>query len=217
MSQNFSQKLKPNDITQNIDIDHNNFNCNINNSMSKLVSENLFSENHISSINSEDVLKEKGLSLKQQKDSFESNVKKIHRKKTPETSSRLRRQKTIRSVLRDKSLFKKNYQVINELSAGNYFGEISVMTQLPATASIHAVSKSICCRISKKDFLAFIDNFSDCKSRLYSRIHEYTDSYFRFLHRIMSEVPYICRLDFGIIRSILLNMRRMIYHKDTTI
>lgn len=37
-----------------------------------------------------------------------------------------------------------NYTVINELSKSNHFGEISVLTNLPVTATIHVVSTTIC-------------------------------------------------------------------------
>ena len=43
----------------------------------------------------------------------------------------------------------KNYTVLNELSIGSYFGEISALTNLPVTASVHTASNTICARIHK--------------------------------------------------------------------
>jgi hypothetical protein len=37
----------------------------------------------------------------------------------------------------------KKYTIINELSKSDYFGEISIMTKIPATATIHVVAHTI--------------------------------------------------------------------------
>jgi len=43
----------------------------------------------------------------------------------------------------------KNYAVMNELKNGNYFGEISLLTNLSVTASIHTVSNTVWGRVHK--------------------------------------------------------------------
>ena len=40
-----------------------------------------------------------------------------------------------------------DHKVINELSQGDYFGEISLLTKLPPTASIHVISNTICFKL----------------------------------------------------------------------
>ena len=36
-----------------------------------------------------------------------------------------------------------NYRIINELSTSDYFGEVSLITNLPVTATVHAISNII--------------------------------------------------------------------------
>lgn len=68
------------DVTKNLENDWQMSNCDINNSMSKLVIDhNSFSEKAPSSVNSEEVLNSKSLSLKQHK-KLEEKVKSPKRK-----------------------------------------------------------------------------------------------------------------------------------------
>ena len=49
------------------------------------------------------------------------------------------------SLSKRKSLLQdSNHHVINELSAGEYFGELSLISNLPATSTIHVVNSTIC-------------------------------------------------------------------------
>ena len=55
----------------------------------------------------------------------------------------------------------KHYTIINELSKSDYFGEISILTKLPATATIHVVANTICCSLERDKFMEFMSTFSD--------------------------------------------------------
>jgi CRP-like cAMP-binding protein len=62
--------------------------------------------------------------------------------KPPPLSKQESSVRATKSILHQHLSFKgkKNYTVVNELSPSSYFGEISVLTNLPVTASIHTVS-----------------------------------------------------------------------------
>ena len=53
----------------------------------------------------------------------------------------------------------KRYKIINELEKGDYFGEISLITNLPITASIHTINMTICGVLTKENFMEFLNNF----------------------------------------------------------
>jgi len=76
----------------------------------------------------------------------------------------------------------KNYTIINELGEGKYFGEISLLTNLPITATIHWISDVICGHLSKEAFLRFVDDFPEWKSQL-SDTTKYNDFFFQSLHK----------------------------------
>jgi len=59
-----------------------------------------------------------------------------------------------------KNSFKK-YKNIANLTAGNFFGEISMLTKLPVTSTIVCTERSICGYISKENFDKFMENFPD--------------------------------------------------------
>lgn len=71
-----------------------------------------------------------------------------------------------------------NYKIINELSVSDYFGEVSLITNLPATATVHAISNTIWWEMSKQDFINFLDNFTDSRQRIENRIQNYSDNFF---------------------------------------
>lgn len=143
-------------------------------------------------------------------------------KNTPETRPRsFKKIKSKRSIVYTNQTeglrANKNYTVINELTTSDYFGEISVLTKLPATATIHVVSHTVCCELSSHDFQEFVNNFSDCKMKIEKKIHSYSDSYFRRLHRIMGNIPYLWKLDYASTRDLILNMCKYTYSKESVI
>ena len=73
---------------------------------------------------------------------------------------------------------KENYKIINELSTSDYFGEVSLITNLPVTATVHAISNTIWWEMSKENFLNFLNNFTDSKQRIENRIQNYSDNFF---------------------------------------
>jgi hypothetical protein len=63
-------------------------------------------------------------------------------KQVPETSIKFKKENLEYSSFA-KPQNSKQYTIINELSKSDYFGEISIMTKLPATATIHVVANTI--------------------------------------------------------------------------
>jgi CRP-like cAMP-binding protein len=108
-------------------------------------------------------------------------------KNTPEMNFQLKRRISMKSSKTYAPLESqnKNYNIVNELSVSDYFGEISVLKDSLVTASIHVISHTICCEITQKDFSDFVENYSDCKQKLEAKIHTYMDSYFKDLHRLI--------------------------------
>ena len=158
-----------------------------------MTNRNSLSLNNPSSVNSEDILTKKNLFCKNTE--FEKLENKVT-KNTPDTRPRKfkkdqSKRSSVYATQTENLSTCRNYTVINELTTSDYFGEISVLTKLPATATIHVVSHTICCELSEGDFQEFVNNFIDCKMKIEEKIHSYSDSYFRRLHRIMHNVPYL--------------------------
>lgn len=82
------------------------------------------------------------------------------------------------------------HKVINELSESKYFGEISCLTNLPATASIHVISHSTWFRLKKEQFSQFLENFNEWKTVVYETMYNYSDFYFKRTLKILKKVSY---------------------------
>lgn len=98
--------------------------------------------------------------------------------------------------------------MIKELTNGDYFGEISLLTNLPVTCTIHTVSSMTIASIPKDLFIKFLDDFWTCKKSIYDKIEAYNDSYFLSLHKLIQGVTHLKSLDDDSIRQIVLKLKR---------
>lgn len=115
------------------------------------------------------------------------------------------------------SLPSERYKIINELSKSDYFGEISLLTKLPVTSTVRTVSCTTLCTLTKPHFLQFVDNFLDCKEKLQKRQKSYNDNFFLALHRVLQNVPYICKLSYSSMRNIILKMSKKVFTRTSVI
>ncbi|CAI2370102.1 unnamed protein product [Moneuplotes crassus] len=111
--------------------------------------------------------------------------------------SRISEIKTIKSKQRAE------HKVINELSCGQYFGEISLLTRLPPTASIHVISTSICFKLRREKFNEFLDNCPDCKRKIKKNIFNYNDFYFKQMHKMVKHIDQFYYLPYDSKRRII--------------
>ena len=110
-----------------------------------------------------------------------------------------------------------NYKVIKELTSGDYFGELSVLTNLPITWTIHSINNMIVSTIEKEDFIKFLDDFGTCKTIINNKMYEYNDSYFQSLHKLIENIPVLKALSFNSLRSIVLKLKKKIVRKNSVI
>lgn len=115
------------------------------------------------------------------------------------------------------SLTDKNYEIINELSEGKYFGEISLLNGTLTTASIHWVSEVTCARINKAAFYKFLDDFKESEKLIKDRLFEYNDVYFTKMHKIIKNAKWFSSLEFQSIRRIVYMLHRRTYRAKSTI
>lgn len=111
----------------------------------------------------------------------------------------------------------KGHKVINELSQSDYFGEVSLLTNLPPTASINVISKAICYKLKRASFLQFLDNFKDCKTKIMEHIHSYQDIYFKRLHKIIKQVHFFNYLPFKTNRNLIFLWKQVKYNEGSII
>ena len=109
------------------------------------------------------------------------------------------------------SISNKNYHVINELSEGKYFGEISLLNGTHTTASIHCVSDVICAKINKASFFQFLGDFKGCEVLIRTKLYEYNDIFFTKMHRIIKNAKWFSSLESQSVRRILYMLQRRIF------
>lgn len=134
---NKEDKKKNSKATNQVSISLDEFN----HSMTRLVDE----KERNSSIKSEDLLNSRNLARKSQPSKLlipNSNDVMETSKHIPETPIKFNNENFGYSSFA-KPQNNKQYTIINELSKSDYFGEISIMTKLPATATIHVVANTI--------------------------------------------------------------------------
>lgn len=102
-----------------------------------------------------------------------------------------------------------NYTTLNELEDGKYFGEISLLSNLPATASVHTVSNTIWAKLHKTQLEDFLEEYAEAKAKLYEGMQIYSDSFFKTLHKILRNFKYFKRLQSSTIRELALKLKKV--------
>jgi hypothetical protein len=89
------------------------------------------------------------------------------------------------SVVAQHASFKNNgkYAIMNELEKGSYFGEISILTNLTATASIHTVNNIVCGRLNKKALFDYFLIYNESKQKMIANMYKYNDAFFNSLSK----------------------------------
>ncbi|CDW87544.1 voltage-gated ion channel superfamily [Stylonychia lemnae] len=77
------------------------------------------------------------------------------------------------------------YSFLREIGQNNYFGEISLLTNLKITASVYAIDQMTCGEIEQRKFLQIISHSSDFKKKLMNRIKQYQDPLFKEFEYIL--------------------------------
>jgi len=81
------------------------------------------------------------------------------------------------------------FRIINELTEGDYFGEISMVTNLRRTCSVYTVSNGYFAVIEKSRFLELANANVDFKHKLYNKINTYNDENFKATTTMIKNVP----------------------------
>ena len=102
----------------------------------------------------------------------------------------------------------RNFTMVNELDEGKYFGEISLLTSLPTTCSIHTVSNTLCATLSKKHLERYFSDYIESKQIIFDLMHKYNDPFFKTLHKIIENIPKLSNLDHSSIRDMVLMMSK---------
>jgi hypothetical protein len=117
------------------------------------------------------------------------------------------------------SSFKNNekYAVMNELVKGSYFGEISILTNLNATASIHTVNNLVCGRLNKQALINYFAIYTESKQKMIENMYKYNDTFFNTLSRGIKNSRYFKDLSNHSVMNLIFKMRRVKYNKDTVV
>ena len=97
------------------------------------------------------------------------------------------------------------FKVINELKEGNYFGEISMITNLRRTCSVYTVSNGFFAVIEKDAFMTLANSNTDLKHKLINKINQYNDDNIKFQITMLKNVP--------VFRPLENNNLRLLCHK----
>jgi len=92
---------------------------------------------------------------------------------------------------------------INELKMGDYFGEMSLLTNLRRTATIYSLASTTCGYIEGEDFEILMNHNADLKATLMKKIYSYKDNYMRFLITMVKNVPQLRRMQTRSLRSLV--------------
>ena len=84
-------------------------------------------------------------------------------------------------------------KIIRELHPGDYFGEISLLTNLRRTTSIFSGKEMnlTCGKIETDDFMALLSENPELKAFLKMQIDRYSDKNFKFLWIMLKNQPFL--------------------------
>jgi CRP-like cAMP-binding protein len=92
---------------------------------------------------------------------------------------------------------------INELKMGDYFGELSLLTNLRRTSTIYTLASTTCGFIENDDFEVLMKQNSELKATLLQKIYSYKDNYIKFLITMVKNVPQLRRLQTRSLRTLV--------------
>lgn len=123
------------------------------------------------------------------------------------------------SVVAQHSSFKNKakYAVMNELEKGAYFGEISILTNLTATASIHTVNNIVCGRLNKQALLDYFLIYHESKQKMMMNMYKYNDAFFNSLSKCIKNIRYFKNLSHKSIMNLIFKMKKVKYTKNTVL
>ena len=84
----------------------------------------------------------------------------------------------------------KNQVYINQLCQGDYFGEISILTDSPRTASVRSSNYCTMACIHKRVFYDLCSNFPDILIKMKKKALEYKDPWKEFKLTVLKQVDY---------------------------
>jgi len=84
---------------------------------------------------------------------------------------------------------------VNSLTAGGYFGEIGLMTNLKRTASVKASNFCTLSEMSRDAFIATQNTYPQIYKRFKERLKEYKDFDFSFRRKMVRNIPYLREID----------------------
>ena len=93
--------------------------------------------------------------------------------------------------------------LINELKVGDYFGEISLLTNLRRTATVYSLLQTTVGWIATEDFNNLINENPDLKSPLMRKIDKYNDNFIKFLRTMVKNVNQLRKVSMNSIRAIV--------------
>ncbi|MFS8159902.1 MAG: cyclic nucleotide-binding domain-containing protein [Candidatus Roizmanbacteria bacterium] len=108
-------------------------------------------------------------------------------------------------------------KMINTLTKGNYFGEISMLTEMKRTATVRAREYCTLACISKEDFTKTYEEFPQIYLNFKGRIKEYTDPDFNYRRQMLKTIPYFRNLDDDTLQELIYLMRQSKYDPNTLI
>ena len=76
---------------------------------------------------------------------------------------------------------KPNYKIINELQAGNYFGEIGAVSNLRRTSSVVAINSMLIGKIKISSFRNFMEKNANFEKKIKGKILSYKDYNMRMI------------------------------------
>ena len=109
------------------------------------------------------------------------------------------------------------FRQINELKVGNYFGELSLLTNLRRTATCYTYNETTTGWISSGDFNRLMDENPDLKNLLTSKLFKYKDNHVRLLLTMLKNVPRLRKITMHSLRALMFLMRDATAYEGTVI
>lgn len=96
---------------------------------------------------------------------------------------------------------------INELKVGNYFGELSLLTNLRRTATCYTYNETTTGWIAPEDFNRLMKENPDLKNLLTRKLYKYKDNHIRLLLTMLKNVPRLRKITMSSLRALAFLMR----------